>query len=321
MLVCLAGSLAVGTVVHAVTPNASEGPYLGIVERNMFGLKAPPPPPDPESTKPPPPKITLNGIMTITGKKRAVLKLPGPAPKPGEQPKGEQSYILSEGEGLDGLTVTKIDEKAGAVKVDYNGTPIDLDFEKNGPKMAAAAPPGTPGLPMPALGPGGVPAPAPGVANPATASPFGAGMGMKQYPARNLRLPTPDGSGAAAAPATGAALGNPVPAAAGYVGTPAAQGSQSLSLPAGGLLGAATQQKPLQNWPPERHDLSRDEQTVLLMAQKQAMGNDPNAPPFPPLPGDAPTQTPQPQQTTPGNQNHMPTLPGMPIPPGGGRPF
>lgn len=131
---------------------AASTPYQPIVERNVFGLKPPPPPPDPESLKPPPPKLTLTGIMTIFGKKQALLKAPAspaPPPKPGqppEQPK-EHSYILAEGQREDGITILQIDDKSKSVKLDAEGTIFTLTFPTNEVHTASSPHPG--GLPSP----------------------------------------------------------------------------------------------------------------------------------------------------------------------------
>ena len=97
----------------------ADNPYLeNITNRNVFSLKPIPPPPDPaELNKPKPSKITLTGIMTILGKKQALMKAPPlPPSKPGEQPK-EQSYILAEGQRDGEVEVLQIDEKEGTVKI------------------------------------------------------------------------------------------------------------------------------------------------------------------------------------------------------------
>src|SRR5262249_37418731 len=129
-LFVLLGGLSVCAAASAVTSAPSAGPYDGIVDRNVFGLKPPPPPPDPEATKAPPSKITLTGITTILGNKRALMKTPPPQGKPGEQPKGEQSYILTIGQREGDIEVLDIDEKAGSVKVNNAGTVLTLTFEK-----------------------------------------------------------------------------------------------------------------------------------------------------------------------------------------------
>jgi hypothetical protein len=162
---------------------AGASPYEAIVERNVFGLRPPPPPPDPEANKPPPPKIMLQGITTILGNKRALLKMQMP-PKPGEQPKGEQSFILAEGEREGDVEVLEIDDKTGIVKVKDFGTIMSLDFTNNGVKTASAPTPGGP------FKPGRfVPAP--------PRNPFApAGGGVALPTARPIRLPFPPGAAA-----------------------------------------------------------------------------------------------------------------------------
>src|ERR1700720_2046820 len=80
-----------------ITPAVlSDNPYQGIVDRNVFSLRNPPPPPPPPSNDPPPPKLTLTGITTILGGKRALLK--GTPPPAKGEPAKEQFYMLSEGQ-------------------------------------------------------------------------------------------------------------------------------------------------------------------------------------------------------------------------------
>ena len=185
MLISTLVGVAVCTTANAATSGTSGSPYLGIIERNVFGLKAPPPPPDPEANKPPPPKIFLQGITTILGNKRVLLKMQMP-PKPGEQPKGEQGFILAEGQRDGEIEVLEIDAKAGKVKVKNFGQIVDLDFEKDGVKTAAAPAPGGPPKPG-----GFVPAAPP--------NPFAPAGGANPIPtARPMRLPLP--AGAAATP-------------------------------------------------------------------------------------------------------------------------
>ena len=189
MLLCALAGVAFCTAAQAVTSDSSGSPYQAIVERNVFGLKAPPPPPDPEANKPPPPKILLTGITTILGNKRALMKMTPPA-TPGA-PAKEQSFTLGEGQREGDLEVLEIDENAGTVKVNNFGTVTTLNWEDNGVKTAAAPAPAPAGAPKPA---GFLPAPA--------ANPFAPAGGAQPFPtARPLRLPTP--TGAAASPASG----------------------------------------------------------------------------------------------------------------------
>ncbi len=162
------------------SPESQETPYQGIVERNVFSLRPPPAPPDPEATKPPPPKITLTGIITI-GRKQALMKTPPLPVKPGEQSKGEQSYILTEGARQGDIEVLEIDEKAGSVKVNNSGTVVTLTFEKDGPKLpASSGPVPPPGVPLPT-----------GVIPPPMAAPQqGGSVPSFPMPSRTLRAPT-----------------------------------------------------------------------------------------------------------------------------------
>lgn len=162
--------------------SGSEGPYHRIIERNAFSLK---PAPKPEDFKPPaepPPKITLTGITTILGSKQALMKVQVPPKKP--DPAKEMSYIIEEGHRDGEIEVLVIDEKAGAVKVNNHGTIQDLNFEKDGVKLAATLPPTVPPPGVPTLNPGAAPPP-PGPAG---------------FPRGNLRLrpipgaPPPDAS-------------------------------------------------------------------------------------------------------------------------------
>src|ERR1022692_3524295 len=121
-----------GTLLIAVTLLASAGaraqdtavpdkPYASIVARNMFGL-LPIPPPVPVNTAPPeeePPKITPNGTMTLFGKLEALFKVANKG-KAGQPPK-EDSYVLSEGERQEGITVLKINQPDGIITFDNHG--------------------------------------------------------------------------------------------------------------------------------------------------------------------------------------------------------
>src|SRR5262245_53678278 len=93
----LSGLIICGTAT-ADTPDSasSKNPYQGIVERNVFGLKPPPPPAPPPEQPKPPVNITLTGITTILGKKRAFMTV-STAAKPGA-PATPTSYMLKEGE-------------------------------------------------------------------------------------------------------------------------------------------------------------------------------------------------------------------------------
>ncbi len=289
-LLCLLGGLSVCALTVPTLGNTGDNPYKAIVDRNVFGLKPPPPPVDPNleaAAKNPPPKITLTGITTILGNKRALMKTPPAAVKPGEQPR-EQSYILSEGQRDGDMEVVQIDEKTGSVKLVYAGTPITLTFEKDGPKAA----------------PGGLPAP---VGMPGGNRPFpGTDGGIRTLPTRTVRAGAPNAMVQPAAyqptayqPVQG---GGYQPATATTTGGSAAQSSTSyqsgaLASSAGtglgnagygapgvpnatggiSLTGSSAGQKLQPNWPPDL-GLTREEQVALGLVQQAA---DPNLPGLP----------------------------------------
>src|SRR5262249_42736719 len=146
-----------------------------------------------EANKPQVLKITLTGITTIVGK-RVLMKTAPPQGKPGEAPKTEQSYILSEGQREGDIEVIEINEKLGSVKVNNAGTVQTLTFEKDGAKLPATpapAPPGVPPLPNGAAPIPGLPVARPGVLPAANPSSF-------QLPTRIPRLPTPGAQASAA---------------------------------------------------------------------------------------------------------------------------
>ena len=221
MLVCLAAGMALGAAPAAITADDS-GPYQGIVERNLFGLRPPPPPPDLEAAnKPQPSKITLTGITTILGRKLALMKTPPRAPKPGEQAKTEQSYTLGIGERQDDIEVMEIDEVAGTVEVKNAGIVETVSFDRNGVKPTIGVPggPPTPVGVMP-----GVNRYAPGLgANAATRVPM---------PSRIPRIPLPAVSPGAGTPPGGPPYAGTAPATYGGTPTPSVKAG-NVALPAG----------------------------------------------------------------------------------------
>ena len=241
MLVCIAGAFALCAGAKAMAAESGGTPYQGIVDRNIFGLKAPAPPPNPEDNKPPPPKITLTGIFTILGNKRAMMKVMAP-PKPGTKQE-EQSYILAVGQRDGDIEVLDIDEKAGIVKVNNFGTVTNINFENNGVKLVSAPAPGVPGAP-PNVG-GGIPPP-PGVGF----TPGGGGYVPRAIPTPRPRRTNPG----SAAPYPAGAGGSPAgyggaSSSASYSAVPgmATPGTVALS----GLGGPPSTPTRQQNWPPE----------------------------------------------------------------------
>jgi hypothetical protein len=284
------------TAANAITGtgDASGSPYQSVVERNVFGLKPPPPPPDPEANKPPPPKMFLQGITTFGGIKRALLKTQMPT-KPGEPPKGEQSFVLAEGQREGDIEVLEIDAKGGTVKVNDFGTIATLDFEHNGIKTVTA-PPVAGAAPHPV---GGFPAPG--------ANPFTPAGGAQPPPiTRPMRLPRP--AGAAASFESGSAT----PAYAS--GTPSL-GLGGTTVPLYGSTPVQTQVAPQAAAPPTSQ-LSLEETYLMIEAERERLkqlGLDKKYPPMPPTPltpGLAPN-TPSTGPTT--TQPNLPPRPGQPL--------
>jgi hypothetical protein len=73
----------------------------------------------------PPPKISLTGITTIFGPSEALYKVAGHG-QPGQPPVAEESYILSEGQSQDDVTVEHIDVKKGLVTFINHGVTQDI---------------------------------------------------------------------------------------------------------------------------------------------------------------------------------------------------
>jgi hypothetical protein len=133
MAVCLTGALVLSTSLCAETGN----PYEPIVTRNIFGLN--PPQANTSLVKPEPPsKITVDGIMTIFGgTPQALFKVAFP-PRP-PKPATEKSYVLSEGQGQDGIEVTHIDVKNGMVTFNNNGITQEIQLT-NAPSLTTPTP-------------------------------------------------------------------------------------------------------------------------------------------------------------------------------------
>jgi hypothetical protein len=294
-----------------------DNPYKGIVERNLFGLKDPPPPPSPaELNKPQPSKIILTGITDILGRKQALMKVPAAPAKPGETPKGEQSFILTIGQREGEIEVLEIDPVAGMVKVRNAGVVEELTFEKNGPKLASApapgapAAPGAPGIPMPLVGGTASATPVGGSASIAPGTPFTA-AGLRSIPTRSVRTSGTDTQ--PPQPAYGASYG----ATYGATVAPGATAGTTAAgaLNAGSLLAPASTPKLQPNWPPERN-LTPEEHDILVEAQRLQKANDPNWPPLPPTSlSQLQQQEQQQQQQVQQQQQQQPQVPrppGMP---------
>ena len=274
MLIGTLAGLALCVAATAAT-STSGSPYQGIIERNVFGLKPPPPPPDPAANRPPPPKIILQGFTTFGGVKRALLKAQMP-PKPGEPPKGEQGFVLAEGQRDGDIEVLEIDTEARTVKVNDFGTITNLNFENNGIKTASTA-----SMPGPVPHPGLVlPPPA------ANRNPFTPASGATPFPpfTRPTRLPLPPGAGASSA------HGGATPVYA--TGTPA-YGGATPTMALGGTSVPLYNSTPAQTQPqvaaqPPPPDTMTAEEKFLMVeayrAKLKQMGQDRLMPPIPPTP-------------------------------------
>ena len=301
MLVCVIGGLACCAAATAVTSDSSDSssnPYQSIVDRNVFSLKPPPAPVDSaEANKAPVLKITLTGMTTIFGNKRVLMKTAPPPGKPGEAPKTEQFYILTEGQREGDIEVLEIDEKVGSVKVNNAGTPMTLTFEKDGAKLPSTPPPAVPGVP-----PNGVP-PLPGAR--ALPQPPGTVPNPSfQLPTRIPRLPTP---GSQASGVNPGGVGSPLSANPGYLpGNTSLPGFQNNTMP------GAAQNLSQAALPTRQYSL--EEQAILIEATRQAGG--PTAGLLPPT-----ALTPKSPVTDPNTQPGQSTQPPMILPPVPGSPL
>lgn len=238
ILVSVSTAAVLGLSAQAVAPDASIKQYQNISDRNVFGLRPPPVQPTATNATPALSKITLTGITTILGNKRALMKVAPKGMKPGD-PK-ELSMILTEGQREGEIEVLQIDETRGSVKVNNSGTEILLTFEKDGSKLPASPGP----QPVPPPMPTPLPAAA-GVRNPYTPATRPALPGL---PTRTARIPGAGGlTGAAAAPIGGA------PTPTGATSTPA--------------------QSTLAD-----QDLTAEEQAIIVELQRQANANNPSFP-------------------------------------------
>jgi hypothetical protein len=255
-----------GAKVNARTSDRPLGQYQSIPDRNVFGLQ---PPPQPISSNPPAaplPKITLTGVTTILGDKRALLKIAPAGVKPGEANK-EQSLILTEGQRAGDIEVLQIDENVGSVKVNNGGTVMLLTFERDGAKLP------------PTSSPPPVTAPVTGVPPAMGAMPVGAGAAQTNpysLPARGLRGQNPR------------APGSVTPAANPYTGTTVA--------PVGGVptpTGLTGAPSPTQ--PATQQDITPEEQAIIIELQRQANASNPTSALLPPTPL-TPNEATQPSQ-------------------------
>jgi hypothetical protein len=130
------GWVMIATLALGAGMAQAYNPYLGIVDRNAFGLK-PPVMVVPEAvTAPPevPSNIVLSGMAKLAGKKQVFLSVT----KPGEK---EAKYLrLGEQEREGAIEVVEIDFKNERVRIKHNGQPSVMTFATHGAKAAGAAP-------------------------------------------------------------------------------------------------------------------------------------------------------------------------------------
>src|SRR5271169_1130853 len=91
----IAAACLVGCTLKAANPNGQDDPYQNISQRNLFAL-SPSLATNDEDVITPPVQITLNGIITIFGDKRALFKTQA-AMSPLSPAKGK-NYMLTEGQ-------------------------------------------------------------------------------------------------------------------------------------------------------------------------------------------------------------------------------
>ena len=100
----------------------SDNPYAAIKARNAFNL-LPQPAADAADAAPyagPAARITPNGLMTLFGAPQVLIKVATPVGS--GQPPQVQSYVMSEGDQADGISVTRIDQSAHLITFDNHGT-------------------------------------------------------------------------------------------------------------------------------------------------------------------------------------------------------
>lgn len=181
-----------GVIAGLCCGQAPANPYMVITNRNAFGLQPEQPLPKPEELRPPPAKVRLEGIMSLMGTKRAILRLLKQGVPPGQEP----VLMLAEGERDQDVEVVSIDEENNTVKIRNQGVVMDITFEKERPGLGGGGPapaavpaapqlrPGFGGTPTPQLGP---PPQAPtAVPVPAPAQPAGQPAQSQPQPAMSM---------------------------------------------------------------------------------------------------------------------------------------
>ncbi len=202
-LICLLGGTLFAATAGTAFAVTRGNPYETIVEHNVFKLRPPAPPVKPQEEAPPS-DITLTGITTIFGDKRALLKVKVPARPP--HPPKEEYYTLSEGQRDGGIELLSIDVAAGTARVNNHGK-IESLIITDAPKLSSATfHPPTPNQPQVVRGPGGPHIAAGGNNIPGAGGPLGvveSGNGNQNSPGANAganAMPTRDVRTAQTAP-------------------------------------------------------------------------------------------------------------------------
>lgn len=241
------------------TSAAVANPYSEIADRNIFGLLDPPPPPvetEPEPEPEPLPNVKITGITTIKGVARALVKLQIPANPKKKEPAREESYILiAGGAPQGGVQVLEIqddpDPDEVKVRVRQRNKESWLGLEKDSAKVAAA------------------PTPPPG-ANPRQVA--SAQVAQKLAAARMAQ------ARAGAAPQPGIPSRNVRTPQGGTPGTPGyGQAGAATALQAGRQAGNRTRVV-------RDYGLSREEQVILIEANREMTVEDVALGDMPPLP-------------------------------------
>jgi len=126
----------------------ADNPYASIAARNAFNLvpvpaaTAPEAAPEPDQSA----KITPNGIICLFGQVQVLFKVASSA-RPSRPPQ-VQAYVMSEGDGADGISVTRIDLSGRMITFDNHGVIQSIPLVNAGDLSESATDPGaSPAIP------------------------------------------------------------------------------------------------------------------------------------------------------------------------------